>query len=141
MNGDRKRLQEQILHISKVHPEKCMKCGKCSASCPSYEEMEGRANGHLQALRAKYPNTPMAVILPIWRADYTLTTKKVGSFEDARNLLREAAARVNATVIDGMTLVPHVTEVYADLRLHPTEFGFQFYAENLLPYFKKILEK
>ena len=40
MNGDMKRLQEQILHISKVHPEKCMKCGKCSASCPSYEEME-----------------------------------------------------------------------------------------------------
>ena len=108
---------------------------------PSYEEMEGRTNAHLQALRAKYPNTPMAVILPIWRADYTLTTKKVGSFEDARTLLREAAARVNATVIDGMTLVPHVTEVYADLRLHPTEFGFQFYAENLLPHFKKILEK
>ena len=108
---------------------------------PSYEEMEGRANGHLQALRAKYPTTPMAVILPIWRADYTLTTKPVGSFEDARNLLREAAARVGATVIDGMQLVPHVTDVYADLRLHPTEFGFQFYAENLLPHFKKILEK
>ena len=47
----------------------------------------------------------------------------------------------NATVIDGLSLVPHVTDVYADARLHPTEFGFQFYAENLLPHFKKILEK
>ena len=108
---------------------------------PSYEDMKERAEGHLLALRAKYPNAKMAVILPIWRADYTLTTKKVGSFEDARILLRNAAALVNATVIDGMLLVPHVTEVYADARLHPSEFGFQFYAENLLPYFKKLLEK
>lgn len=26
--------------ISGVHPEKCMKCGKCSGACPSYNEME-----------------------------------------------------------------------------------------------------
>ncbi len=108
---------------------------------PSYEDMEARANNHLQALRLKYPDAKIAVILPIWRADYTLTTKKVGSFEDARRLLREAATRVNATVIDGMLLVPHVTEVFADARLHPSALGFQFYAENLAPHFKKILEK
>ncbi len=107
---------------------------------PSVEDMEERTNAHLQALRAKYPNTKMAVILPIWRADCDLI-KPVGTFEDARCLLRKAAARVDATVIDGLTLVPHVTEVFADARLHPTEFGFQFYAENLLPYFKKLLEK
>lgn len=108
---------------------------------PSYEDMEARANAHLQALRARYPHAKIAVILPIWRADHTLTTKKVGSFEDARHLLREAAARVDATVIDGLLLVPHVTDVFADARLHPNEFGFQFYAENLLPHFKKILSK
>ena len=106
----------------------------------SYEEMDASANAHLQALRAKYPSTPMAVILPIWRADCYLI-KPVGPFENAHKIVREAAERVSATVIDGLTLVPHVTEVYADLRLHPTEFGFQFYAENLLPHFKKILEK
>ena len=44
-------------------------------------------------------------------------------------------------VIDGMLLVPHVVEVFADARLHPSALGFQFYAENLVPYFKKILEK
>jgi hypothetical protein len=33
-----------------------------------------------------------------------------------------------------------VTEVFADKRLHPDEFGFQFYAENLAPHLKKILE-
>ena len=32
--------KEQIIQISGVNPRKCMRCGKCSASCPSYEEME-----------------------------------------------------------------------------------------------------
>lgn len=31
---------EEILRISGVNPRKCMKCGKCSASCPAYDEME-----------------------------------------------------------------------------------------------------
>ena len=31
---------EQILRISGVNVRKCMKCGKCSATCPSYDEME-----------------------------------------------------------------------------------------------------
>ena len=33
-------LREEILRISGVNPRKCMKCGKCSASCPAYDEME-----------------------------------------------------------------------------------------------------
>lgn len=38
--ADLNRIREQILEISKVNPLKCMKCGKCSATCPSYDEME-----------------------------------------------------------------------------------------------------
>lgn len=34
--------QEQIRRISGIDERKCMKCGKCSASCPSYEEMDIR---------------------------------------------------------------------------------------------------
>ena len=34
------REKEQILRMSGVDPKKCMKCGKCSATCPSYDEME-----------------------------------------------------------------------------------------------------
>ena len=32
--------KEQIMNISGVNPSKCMKCGKCSASCPSFNEMD-----------------------------------------------------------------------------------------------------
>ena len=33
-------LREELLRASGVNPKKCMKCGKCSATCPAYDEME-----------------------------------------------------------------------------------------------------
>jgi len=35
-----KNLQEQIIRSSGVNVLKCMRCGKCSGTCPSYGEME-----------------------------------------------------------------------------------------------------
>ena len=35
-----KYLREEIIRQSGVNPKKCMKCGKCSATCPAYDEME-----------------------------------------------------------------------------------------------------
>ena len=35
-----KYLREEILRMSGVNTSKCMKCGKCSATCPAYDEME-----------------------------------------------------------------------------------------------------
>ncbi len=108
---------------------------------PSHSHMVGAVNGFLAALRDFYPTKKIAMILPIWRADHTLMNKPTGSFEEMRNVLCTAAARFDATVIDGLTLVPHLIDVFADKRLHPDEFGFQFYAENLLPHLKKLLEE
>ena len=39
MNNN-KYLREEIIRQSGVNPKKCMKCGKCSATCPAYDEME-----------------------------------------------------------------------------------------------------
>ena len=33
-------LRDEIVRISGVNPRKCMRCGKCSATCPAYDEME-----------------------------------------------------------------------------------------------------
>ncbi len=49
---------EKIKEISGVNPYKCMKCGKCSATCPSYQEMDIKPhqfvsyvlNGEIEAL-------------------------------------------------------------------------------------------
>lgn len=40
MMTDKKYLAEQIAMTSGIDVHKCMMCGKCSASCPSYDEME-----------------------------------------------------------------------------------------------------
>ena len=40
MENNTKYLREEILRMSGVDTKKCMKCGKCSATCPAYNEME-----------------------------------------------------------------------------------------------------
>ena len=40
MLNNTERQKEQILRMSGVNPLKCMRCGKCSGTCPSYDEME-----------------------------------------------------------------------------------------------------
>ncbi len=32
--------RETIIRISGVNPRKCMRCGKCTATCPAYDEMD-----------------------------------------------------------------------------------------------------
>ena len=49
---------QQIKEISGVNPQKCMKCGKCSATCPAFNEMDIKphqfvsyvVNGNVEAL-------------------------------------------------------------------------------------------
>ncbi len=36
----KQNLSEDIRRIAGVNPRKCMKCGKCTASCPAYDQME-----------------------------------------------------------------------------------------------------
>ena len=38
--SSKKNQAELVKQISGVNPLKCMKCGKCTATCPSFEEME-----------------------------------------------------------------------------------------------------
>lgn len=33
-------LTQEIIRISGGNPRKCMKCGKCSAACPAYDDMD-----------------------------------------------------------------------------------------------------
>ena len=40
--GNTQNAAERIKEISGVNPLKCMKCGKCSATCPAFNEMGSR---------------------------------------------------------------------------------------------------
>ncbi len=38
--SEKKNQAKMVQEISGANPYKCMKCGKCSATCPSYDEMD-----------------------------------------------------------------------------------------------------
>ena len=40
MTDENKNLYEEVTRISGVNPRKCMRCGKCTATCPSLKEMD-----------------------------------------------------------------------------------------------------
>ncbi|MBQ7793493.1 MAG: 4Fe-4S dicluster domain-containing protein [Clostridia bacterium] len=40
MHKDNNAVRDEIIRRSGVNPRKCMRCGKCSATCPAYDEME-----------------------------------------------------------------------------------------------------
>ena len=40
MEMKKELVRENILRISGSNVKKCMKCGKCSGTCPAYDEME-----------------------------------------------------------------------------------------------------
>ncbi|MDO4739298.1 MAG: 4Fe-4S dicluster domain-containing protein [Eubacteriales bacterium] len=43
-------LREKLLRMSGVDPRRCMRCGKCSATCPAYDEMEYHPHQFVQMI-------------------------------------------------------------------------------------------
>ena len=35
-----KNLTQEVIRISGANPKKCMKCGKCTATCPAFDQMD-----------------------------------------------------------------------------------------------------
>ena len=81
-------------------------------------------------VRKAFPNAKIFAITPIWRADDHRVTK-VGVFEEGREIVRNAARGVGATIIEGDGMIPHLPEVCSDAYLHPNDYGFKFYANAL----------
>lgn len=40
MIENKEQVKENIIKMSGAHPIQCMKCGKCTATCPAFDEME-----------------------------------------------------------------------------------------------------
>jgi len=95
------------------------------------ESMVKNANEFFARLRVTYPRAKIFAITPIWRADDDRVTK-VGSFEEGRQIVRDAAlAQKGVVVIEGDGMIPHLCEVCSDAYLHPNDYGFKFYANAL----------
>ncbi|MBE6561427.1 MAG: hypothetical protein E7662_09905 [Ruminococcaceae bacterium] len=82
-------------------------------------------------LAKQYPDTPIFVLAPTWRADWETETE-FGSFISLADFIKEVTDGYdNLHFIPGWDLVPHDPEYFGDKRLHPTSEGFAHYADNL----------
>ena len=72
---------------------------------------------------------PILVISPIWRGDRLEEYDVFLHFCD--EVKRIAGSYPNVRVIDGLTLVPHLSEYYRD-NLHPNCLGAEVYGRNLV---------
>lgn len=93
------------------------------------DEMHKCTVGFLDRLFDAYPDKKIYGITPIYRSDKSESA--VGTFDECIAMIREEYEKRNITVIDGLKLVPHLDEFYAD-PVHPNALGFSVYAENLI---------
>ena len=96
------------------------------------ENIEKNATDFVKNLRKHYPDAPIIAILPIWRKDMN-ESRNAGQLSDAVAVLKKVYAKFDKiTVVEGMPLVPHLPEFYADGYLHPNDTGFLLYGNNLV---------
>lgn len=105
----------------------------------TYEDFTVRCKGFFEELSRNYPNSKIFAITPIWRKDY-MGDRTFGEFFKVEEYIKTVCENFpNVTVISGFDLVPKDEKYYSDLRLHPNDEGFEFYAENLYNEIKKYL--
>ncbi|MBN1669389.1 MAG: SGNH/GDSL hydrolase family protein [Kiritimatiellae bacterium] len=94
-------------------------------------------SGYLAKLADLVPEARVVVLTPIWRADLD-ESKTMGPFSLVADIIREeSAAHPGIEVVDGLGLVPHTPEYYADQRVHPNDLGFMHYAANLVRHLRE----
>ena len=100
------------------------------------DALKKNASDFLSAIAEEYGHKgkKLFYISPIWRE---VQQKSMGSFKECRATLVEVAESYGFTHIDGLGLVPHDPEFFADKNLHPNALGFGLYAENLISELQK----
>ena len=77
---------------------------------------------------------PILCISPIWRGD---NPSDYDNFVGYCNMIKKIAGSYkNVTVVDGFTLVPHLSEYFLD-NLHPNLLGAETYGRNLAEVIRK----
>ncbi|MBE6760331.1 MAG: SGNH/GDSL hydrolase family protein [Ruminococcaceae bacterium] len=92
------------------------------------EDMTG-IEEYYALLHELYGDTPVLTITPIWRGDCPGGQPTLERF--CRELKKICLRYDNITVVDGFSLVPHLSEYFLD-NLHPNALGMEIYGRNLV---------
>ena len=91
---------------------------------------------YYQTLMELYGKTiPVLCITPIWRGDVPDGEPVLMDF--CNKVKKIAASYSNVKIIDGFSLVPHLSEYFLD-NLHPNTLGCEVYGRNLVEAIKKL---
>ena len=90
-----------------------------------------------QNLRNTYETAKIFAITPIWRTDVS-DVKKLGSFPELAEVICAAVQNFDITTVSGLEMVPHEKSCFADLFVHPNDYGFEYFYKNL---YQKIIQK
>lgn len=104
-----------------------------------YQPFKERCESFFENLVKNYPNTPVVVISPIWRADCA-ENHKLGDFSTVADVLHKVSAGYRQLhFIDGIDFVPKDTAFFRDGYLHPNDEGFEKFADALIKNIQKLL--
>ena len=109
---------------------------------PSLEEFEKELSGFYKALHEIFGDTPVLVLLPLWRGhEGKGDTFALGTMQQVRDRIRAEAEKYPANrVVDCGGFIPPVYAFFGDKGLHPNALGHTFYANGLLPEVRKVLK-
>lgn len=105
------------------------------------EEFTRNCKDFFSNLNNSYPNSRIFVITPIWRKEMN-EIRQFGEFKNIEKIIEKQAEEFeNISVVQGFEFVPQNENLFADLRLHPNDKGFEYYFESLSKQVKDILQK
>lgn len=102
------------------------------AHAESKRELVKNCAKYLERVAEMFPDTPVYVLSPIWRADEDESRGHGKSLDWVRKRLYGECARLGLRYVEGSTLVPADTALFADGRLHPNAEGAAHLAEGVL---------
>ncbi|MFC1479520.1 SGNH/GDSL hydrolase family protein [Planctomycetota bacterium] len=98
----------------------------------SISEFRTMCEEYMNRLSFIFHTCPILVLTPLWRSDIE-EEKPMGSFELLTDTIYEVCSDMeHVTVINGISLTPHIPEYYKDLSVHPNDIGFLHYGINLV---------
>jgi lysophospholipase L1-like esterase len=96
------------------------------------EEVTHNCREFLCNVSKNYPNAKIFATTPIWRKDMH-DVKPFGDFMRVEEIIQEQAAGLeNISVIRGFEFVPQDVSLFSDLKLHPSDKGYEYFLKNLL---------
>ncbi len=102
------------------------------------ETFDKNSEEFYKTLARLYPTAKIISLAPIWRTNCERTTA-VGTFDYIAKKFNEIAEGIpNMTVIDCYGFLPQDAKMFQDLKIHPSNEGFSYYANGVIEELKKI---